>query len=155
MSIIKLFESKQIRSVWSETDQKWYFSVIDVVAALTDSPNPRDYWYRIKQREKIGGFELSTICRQSKLEASDGKLRETDCSHAEGLLRIIQSIPSPKAEPFKRWLASVGYERLEEIENPELAGKRMRELYKAKGYSDERIEKRVQSGEERMKNIYI
>jgi hypothetical protein len=143
MNNIKLFESKQIRSVWSEDDQKWYFSVTDVVAALTDSPNPRDYWYRIKQREKISGVELSTICRQLKLEAPDGKLRETDCSHAEGLLRIIQSIPSPKAEPFKRWLARVGYERLEEIENPELAAKRMRELYKAKGYSDEWIEKRV------------
>lgn len=143
MSIIKLFESKQIRSVWDKKEQKWYFSVIDVVAALTDSPNPRDYWYRIKQREKISGIELSTICRQFKLEAPDGKLRETDCSHAEGLLRIIQSIPSPKAEPFKRWLARVGYERLEEIENPELAAQRMRELYKAKGYSDEWIEKRV------------
>lgn len=143
MSNIKLFESKQIRSIWNEEDQKWYFSVIDVVAALTVSPNPRDYWYRIKQREKISGFELSTICRQFKLEAPDGKLRETDCSHAEGLLRIIQSIPSPKAEPFKLWLAKVGYERLEEIENPELAVKRMRELYKAKGYSDEWIEKRA------------
>lgn len=143
MSNIKLFELKQIRSIWDEKEQKWFFSVIDVVAALTDSPNPRDYWYRIKQREKINGIELSTICRQFKLEAPDGKLRKTDCSHAEGLLRIIQSIPSPKAEPFKRWLARVGYERLEEIENPELAAKRMRELYKAKGYSDEWIEKRV------------
>jgi hypothetical protein len=143
MSNIKLFESKQIRSIWNEEDQKWYFSVIDVVEALTDSPNPRDYWYRIKQREKISGAELSTICRQFKLEAPDGKLRETDCSHSEGLLRIIQSIPSPKAEPFKLWLAKVGYERLEEIENPEIAVKRMRELYKAKGYSDEWIEKRA------------
>ncbi len=143
MSNIKLFESNLIRSIWSEDDQIWYFSVVDVVAALTDSQNPRDYWYRIKQREKISGIELSTICRQFKLEASDGKLRETDCSNAEGLLRIIQSVPSPKAEPFKRWLAKVGYERLEEIENPELAAARMRELYKAKGYSDEWIEKRV------------
>lgn len=143
MSDIKLFESKQIRSIWSEDDRKWYFSITDVVAALTDSPNPRDYWYRIKQREKISGIELSTICRQLKLEAPDGKLRETDCSHTEGLLRIIQSIPSPKAEPFKRWLARVGYERLEEIENPELAARRMREFYQAKGYSDEWIEKRV------------
>ena len=143
VSNIKLFESKQIRSIWSENDQKWYFSIVDVVAALTDSQNPRDYWYRIKQREKISGMELSTICRQFKLEAADGKSRETDCSHTEGLLRIIQSIPSPNAEPFKRWLAKVGYERLEEIENPELAATRMRELYKAKGYSDEWIEKRV------------
>jgi len=143
MSNVKLFESSQIRSTWNEDEQKWYFSIIDVVAALTDSANPRDYWYRIKQREKISGIELSTICRQFKLEASDGKLRETDCSHTEGLLRIIQSIPSPKAEPFKRWLAKVGYERLEEIENPELAAVRMRQLYQAKGYSDAWIEKRV------------
>ncbi|OGS98128.1 MAG: hypothetical protein A3F73_01005 [Gallionellales bacterium RIFCSPLOWO2_12_FULL_59_22] len=141
MSNIKLFESKQIRSIWSEYGQKWYFSIVDVVAALTDSQNPRDYWYRIKQREKISGMELSTICRQFKLEAPDGKLRETDCSYTEGLLRIIQSIPSPKAEPFKRWLAKVSYERLEEVENPELAAARMRELYKAKGCSDEWIEK--------------
>lgn len=110
---------------------------------LTDSPNPRDYWYRVKQREKTSGIELSTICRQFKLAAQDGKLRETDCADTEGLLRIIQSIPSPKAEPFKLWLAQVGYERLEEIQNPELAAKRMRELYRAKGYSDEWIEKRV------------
>jgi hypothetical protein len=143
MGNVKLFESKQIRSIWDEREQRWYFSVVDVVAALTDSPNPRDYWYRVKQREKISGIELSTICRQFKLAASDGKLRVTDCSHAEGLLRIIQSIPSPKAEPFKLWLARVGYERLEEIENPELAARRMRELYKAKGYSDAWIEKRV------------
>ncbi len=143
MSNIKLFESKQIRSVWSEKEQKWFFSVIDVVGALTDSPDPKDYWYRIKKREKISGVELSTICRQLKLEATDGKLRATDCANTEGLLRIIQSIPSPKAEPFKLWLARVGYDRLEEIENPELAAKRMRELYKAKGYSEEWIEKRV------------
>jgi hypothetical protein len=143
MSNIKLFESAQIRSVWNDKEQKWFFSVIDVVGALTDSPDSKDYWYRIKKREKISGIELSTICRQLKLEAPDGKLRATDCADTEGLLRIIQSIPSPKAEPFKRWLARVGYERLEEIENPELAAKRMRELYKAKGYSDEWIEKRV------------
>jgi len=135
MSNVKLFESRQIRSIWNEKEQKWFFSVIDVVGALTDSPDPKDYWYRIKKREKISGVELSTICRQLKLEAPDGKLRSTDCADTEGLLRIIQSIPSPKAEPFKLWLARVGYERLEEIENPELAAKRMRELYKAKGYS--------------------
>jgi len=143
MSNIKLFESHQIRSVWNETEQSWYFSIVDVVAVLTESHNPRDYWYRIKQREKLSGIELSTICRQLKMKAPDGKQRETDCANTEGLLRIIQSIPSPKAEPFKRWLAKVGYERLEEIENPELAAARMRELYKAKGYSAEWIEKRV------------
>lgn len=140
---IKLFESKKVRSAWDSEKEKWYFSVVDVVEILTDSPNPRDCWYRIKQREKIAEIELSTICRQFKLAAQDGKLRETDCADTEGLLRIIQSIPSPKAEPFKLWLAQVGYERLEEIQNPELAAKRMRELYKAKGYSDEWIEKRV------------
>lgn len=140
---VKLFESKKVRSVWDADNGRWYFSVIDVVEILTDSQNPRDYWYRIKQREKISGIELSTICRQFKIEARDGKLRETDCADSEGLLRIIQSIPSPKAEPFKRWLARVGYERLEEIENPELSARRMRELYRAKGYSDEWIEKRV------------
>mgnify|MGYP001617018440 CR=1 FL=1 len=143
MSSVKLFESHHIRSIWHEAEQCWYFSIIDVVAVLTESQNPRDYWYRIKQREKISGIELSTICRQLKMQAPDGKFRETDCASTEGLLRIIQSIPSPKAEPFKRWLAKVGYERLEEIENPELAAARMRELYKAKGYSAEWIEKRV------------
>jgi hypothetical protein len=143
MSNIKLFESKQIRSIWCEDDQKWYFSIIDVVAALTDSLNPRDYWYRIKQREKISGMELSTICRQFKLESPDGKLRETDCSHTEGVLRIIQSIPSPKAEPFKRWLAKIGKERLDEIENPELAMGRMQDLYEKKGYPKEWIDKRL------------
>ena len=143
MSNIKLFEQKQVRSIWINEDKKWYFSVIDVVAILTDSEKPRDYWYRIKEREKISGIELSTICRQLKLESSDGKKYETDCASTEGILRIIQSIPSPKAEPFKRWLAQVGSERLDEIENPELAAKRMREIYKAKGYSDDWIEKRV------------
>lgn len=143
MSAIKLFESKKIRSVWNEEEQKWYFSVVDVVEVLTDSIKPRDYWYRLKKREKEQGIDLSTICRQLKLESADGKYYDTDCSDVEGLLRIIQSIPSPKAEAFKRWLAKVGYERLEEIENPELASKRMREIYKAKGYSDEWIEKRI------------
>ncbi|MCR4297741.1 MAG: Bro-N domain-containing protein [Gallionella sp.] len=147
MSNIKLFETKQIRSIWSEDDQKWYFSIIDVVAALTDSQNPQDYWYRIKQREKISGMELSTICRQFKLESPDGKSRETDCSHTEGLLRIIQSIPSPKAEPFKRWLAKVGYERLEEIENPELAATRMREVSQRKFDKMNRTNRIKKSGE--------
>ncbi len=144
MPNIKLFESKKIRSVWNEEEKKWYFSVVDVIEALTDSEKPRDYWYRLKRREKEGGgVELSTFCRQLKVESADGKKYNTECSDVEGLLRIIQSIPSPKAEPFKRWLAKVGYERLEEIENPELAQQRMREIYKAKGYSDEWIEKRV------------
>lgn len=140
---IKLFESKKIRSIWVEEDQSWYFSIVDVVAALTDSDNPRDYWYRIKQREKISGVELSTICRQFKLEASDGKMRTTDCADTQGLLRIVQSIPSPKAEPFKRWLAQVGHERLEEIVEPELALARMKALYEKKGYPREWIDKRL------------
>lgn len=143
MSNIQLFQNSQIRSIWDEEELKWYFSVIDVVAVLTDSPDSKDYWYRMKKREKLSGVELSTICRQLKLESSDGKLYKTDCSDAQGLLRIIQSIPSAKAEPFKKWLALVGYQRMEEIENPELAQKRIRETYKAKGYSDEWIEKRI------------
>ena len=135
MSNIRLFESKQIRSEWNEDEQKWFFSVVDVVEVLTDSPDPKDYWYRVKKREKTIGNELSTLCRQLKLKSADGKKYLTDCADVEGLLRIIQSIPSPKAEPFKRWLAKVGYERLEEIENPELASSRIRAIYKAKGYT--------------------
>jgi DNA-damage-inducible protein D len=144
MANIKLFENKRICSHWDEQEQKWYFSVVDVIEALTDSDKPRDYWYRLKSREKeSSGIELSTFCRQLKIESSDGKKYNAECSTAEGLFRIIQSIPSPNAEPFKRWLAKVGYERLEEIENPELSQARMRAIYKAKGYSDEWIEKRV------------
>ena len=143
MSNINLFESKQIRSSYNEQEEKWYFSVVDVCEVLTDSPDAGAYWRKLKQRLKAEGSEVVTFCHGLKLEAADGKKYKTDCSDAEGILRIIQSIPSPKAEPFKRWLAKVGYERLQEIENPELAAKRMREIYKAKGYSDEWIEKRV------------
>jgi hypothetical protein len=143
MSAIKLFESKKIRSVWDALEEKWYFSVVDVVGALTDSPDPKDYWYRIKKREKVSGIELSTICRQLKLESADGKKYITDCANTEGVLRIIQAIPSPKAEPFKLWLAKIGYQRLEEIENPELAMTRMQELYEKKGYPKEWIDKRL------------
>ena len=118
--------------------------MVDIVEALTDSAKPRDYWYAMKIRVKSeDGIELSTICRQLKLESSDGKKYETDCAITEGIFRIIQSIPSSKAEPFKRWLAKVGYERVQEIENPELATKRTRILYKLKGYSDDWIEKRM------------
>ena len=143
MSNIKLFESKQIRSVWNEADNKWYFSVADVVEALTDSSNVKDYIKKMRKRESELNANWGTFCPPLELLAPDGKRRKTQCANAEGLLRIIQSIPSPKAEPFKRWLARVGYERLEEIENPELAAQRMRGLYQAKGYSDEWIEKRV------------
>ena len=145
MSNIKLFQTKQIRTHWDEKDQKWYFAIIDVIEILTESIKPRDYWYRLKKREKGNGVELSTNCRQLKMKAKDGKMRDTEIADTEALLRIIQSIPSPKTEPFKRWLAKVGYERLEEIENPELALKRTREIYKAKGYSDNWIEKRMRS----------
>jgi len=125
-------------------NNEWWFSVIDVVGVLTDSANPRDYWYKMKARiQTEEGSELSTFCRQLKLESSDGKKYETDCANTEGLFRIIQSIPSPKAEPFKRWLAKVGYERVQEIENPELATKRTRMLYKLKGYPEDWIEKRM------------
>ena len=141
---IKLFEEKKVRSVWNEKEQQWYFSVIDVVEVLTESVNPRDYWFKMKKRvHSEDGIELSTICRQLKLLSSDGKRYSTDCANVKSLLRIIQSIPSPKAEPFKQWLAQVGYERMQEIENPELAQERMKELYEKKGYSKDWIDKRL------------
>jgi len=139
VSNIRLFESKGIRSEWNEAERKWYFSVSDVVGVLTDSLDPKAYWRQLKRREP----ELVTFCHGLKMVSSDGKRRAEDAANVEGLLRIIQSIPSPRAEPFKRWLAKVGYERLEEIENPELASARMRAIYKAKGYSDAWIEKRM------------
>ncbi|MFH0802156.1 MAG: Bro-N domain-containing protein [bacterium] len=143
MSNLILFESKQVRRVWDEKEQKWYFTIVDIIAVLTDSVDPGAYWRKLKERLKAEGNETVTNCHALKMEAADGKMRLTDVADAEQLLRLIQSVPSPKAEPFKRWLAKVGYERLEEIENPELAAKRMREIYKHKGYSDEWIEKRM------------
>ena len=143
MSNIKLFESKQIRTVWSEFDQKWYFSVQDVVQLLTDSADVKDYIKKIKKRDSELNSNWGTICPLLEMIAADGKKRKVQAANAQGLLRIIQSIPSPKAEPFKLWLAKVGSERLEEIENPELATQRTRELYKAKGYPDDWIEKRM------------
>ncbi len=139
---IALFKGKKIRK--TSHNGEWWFSVVDVIEALTDTINPRDYWFKMKIREKSESeIELSTICRQLKLKSSDGKFYETDCANTEGIFRIIQSVPSHKAEPFKRWLAKVGYERVQEIENPELATKRTRLLYKLKGYSDNWIEKRM------------
>ena len=139
---IAIFKGKKVRKVIFQNE--WWFSVVDVVEELTDSLKPRVYWNAMKTRVKANdGVELSTICRQLKLESSDGKKYETDCANTEGIFRIIQSIPSPKAEPFKRWLAKVGYERVQEIEDPELATKRTRALYKAKGYPDSWIEKRM------------
>ena len=123
-----VFEGTKIRRTWY--DEQWYFSVVDVVSILTESADPKDYWYRLKKREaESSGIELSTFCRQLKLPSADGKKYETDCVNTESMFRIIQSIPSKKAEPFKRWLAKVGYERIQEIENPELAQDRVKEYY--------------------------
>ncbi|MBW2989667.1 Bro-N domain-containing protein [Candidatus Woesearchaeota archaeon] len=135
-----VFQGKSIRRIWH--DDEWYFSVIDIVKVLTDSPTPRQYWGKIKERE-FKALELSPIWVQLKLKAADGKYYNTDCANTKSAFRIIQSVPSKKAEPFKRWLAKVGYQRVQEIENPELAQKRMKELYRSKGYSDGWIEKRV------------
>ena len=135
-----VFQGKGIRRIWHE--REWHFSVVDVVEVLTDSPTPRQYWGKIKDRS-FTQLELSPIWVHLKLPSKDGKLRNTDCANTENMFRLIQSIPSKKAEPFKRWLAKVGYDRVQEIENPELAMKRMRDTYRAKGYSEEWIEKRA------------
>ena len=135
-----VFEGTKIRRIWH--NDKWYFSVVDVVQVLTDSPTPRQYWGKIKDRE-FQQLELSPIWVQLKLPSSDGKNYNTDCANTESMFRIIQSIPSPKAEPFKRWLAKVGYERIQEIENPELAQDRVKEYYELKGYPEDWIEKRL------------
>ena len=139
---IAIFRKKEIRKTIHKNE--WWFSVVDVVAVLTDSPDPRDYWYKMKVREKNeSAIQLSTICRQLKLKSSDGKFYETDCADTEGIFRIIQSIPSKKAEPFKRWLARVGKERIDEIENPELGMQRTKALYEKKGYPKDWIEKHL------------
>lgn len=139
---ITLFKGKKIRKTLFQNE--WWFSVVDVIEALTDSDRPSVYWTAMKARVKNEeDFQPSTICKQLKLPAEDDKMRETDCADTEGIFRIIQSIPSPKAEPFKRWLAKVGYERVQEIENPELATKRTKMLYKLKGYPEDWIEKRM------------
>ena len=138
---IALFKGRKIRKIIHHNE--WWFSVVDVCEALTDSVNAGAYWRKLKQRLTEEGSEVVTLCHGLKLEASDGKKYETDCTDTEGAFRIIQSIPSPKAEPFKRWLAKVGYERVQEIEDPELATKRTRMLYKLKGYSENWIEKRM------------
>jgi len=138
---IAIFKSQKIRKTIYQN--AWWFSVVDVCKALTESTDSGAYWRKLKQRLKEEGSEVVTFCHGLKLEAPDGKKYETDCANTEGIFRIIQSIPSPKAEPFKRWLARVGYERVREIEDPELATKRTRALYKAKGYPDDWIEKRM------------
>jgi hypothetical protein len=144
MSNIKLFESKQIRTVWNDSDQKWYFVVADVVQVLTDTPNPTDYIKKMRKRDEQLSQGWGQIVTPLSVETAGGK-QKLNCANAQGLLRIIQSIPSPKAEPFKLWLAKVGSERLEEIENPELATQRTRDIYKLKGYPDDWIEKRMRS----------
>ncbi len=144
MSNIKLFESKQIRSVWNDVEKKWYFVVEDVVAVLTDSKDPKQYVKRMKLRDKELAKGWVQIVPTLWIDTPGGR-QKMSCANTEGLFRIIQSIPSTKAEPFKRWLAKVGYQRLEEIENPELASKRAREIYKQKGYPDDWIEKRMRS----------
>ncbi|KAF0151135.1 MAG: hypothetical protein FD143_2240 [Ignavibacteria bacterium] len=146
---IKLFESKQIRSSWNDDQEKWYFSVVDVVAVLTESPNPRNYWKVLKHRMLKEGNQSVTNCNQLKLQSSDGKLYLTDVADAEQILRLIQSIPSPKVEPFKLWLAKVGYERIEETEDPEKTFDRAMETYLRKGYSKEWINQRLKSIEVR------
>lgn len=147
---IKLFESRKIRVHWNDESAKWYFSVIDIIETLTDSNNPRRYWSDLKRKLTKEGFgQLYEIIVQLKLKASDGKKYTTDCADTEGLLRIIQSIPSPKAEPFKVWLAKVGYERIEETEDPEKAFDRAMETYLKKGYSKNWINQRIKSIEVR------
>ena len=147
---LKLFEDKKIRTHWDENEEQWYFSVIDTIEVLTESKNPRDYWFKMKLRVKTeAGFELSTNCRQFKLKANDGKLRLTDIANVQSLLRIIQSVPSPKAEPFKQWLAKVGSERIDEINDPEIGIERLMETYLKKGYSKEWINQRLKSIEVR------
>jgi hypothetical protein len=138
---IAIFRGKQIRKTIHKDE--WWFSVVDVCEALTESPDAGAYWRKLKQRLREEGSEVVTFCHGLKLEAPDGKMHDTDCANTEGIFRIIQSVPSPKAEPFKRWLAKVGYERVQEIEDPELGTKRTRALYKAKGYPDGWIEKRM------------
>jgi len=145
MSNIKLFENKKIRSIWDEKDEKWYFSVQDVVEVLTDSRDVKQYIKKMLTRDSMLKSNWGTICTLVKMEAADGKIRDIQASDTKGLLRIIQSIPSAKAEPFKLWLAQVGSDRLREIEDPELATQRSRELYKLKGYPDDWIEKRMRS----------
>ena len=143
-TLSNLFEGNEIRSLWNSDEEEYYFSVVDVISALTDSKNPRDYWYRIKTRmSEEEKSELSTKCRQLKLKSKDGKYRETDVLDTKGILRLIESVPSPKAEPFKVWLANLGDERINEVFDPEIAVNRAVEYYRNKGYTDEWIKARL------------
>ena len=143
MSNIKLFQDKKIRSVWNDEEEEWYFSIVDVVEALTNSNDPKQYIKRMRSRDEALNSNWGTICTPLEMIAIDGKRRKVQTANVKGLFRIIQSIPSPKAEPFKQWLAQVGYERMLEIENPELAQERMKELYEKKGYPKDWIDKRL------------
>ena len=143
ISNLILFEEKQVRRTWNEAEKKWYFSIQDVLEVLTDSSDSKQYVKKLKSRDPLLHANWGTICTPVEMTAADGRKRKIQAANAEGLFRLIQSIPSPKAEPFKRWLAKVGYERLQEIENPELATTRIKEIYRQKGYSDAWIEKRM------------
>ena len=143
MSNIKLFQDKKIRSAWNEEEEQWYFSIVDVVEALTDSKDPKQYIKRLRSRDEGLNLNWGTICTPLEMTALDGKKRKVQTANIKGLFRIIQSIPSPKAEPFKQWLATIGYERMLEIENPELAQERMKDIYEQKGYPKDWIDKRL------------
>ena len=142
---IKIFEEKKVRTLWNETEEKWYFSIIDVIAILTGSPNPRKYWSVLKTRLKAEGSQLATNCSQLKMQSADGKFYLTDVADTEQLFRLIQSIPSPKAEPFKLWLAQVAAERLDEMQDPELTIDRALKEYLQLGYSENWINQRLKS----------
>ena len=148
-SAIQLFEDKKVRSIWDSEARKWYISIVDVVGVLTESPNPNNYWKVLKNRLKKEGSQLVTTCNQLKMQSADGKFYKTDVADIEQLFRLIQSIPSPKAEPFKLWLASLGRERLEELDDPEMGIERMMEFYHRKGYSENWINQRLKSIEVR------
>ena len=146
---IKIFENKQVRTAWNADQEEWYFAVVDIIEVLTDSPNPQTYWRVLKKRLKDEGNETVTSCNALKMLAKDGKNRLTDCLDTKGVLRLVQSIPSPKAEPFKMWLAQVGSERLDEIADPEKAILRGADFYRAKGYTEGWINQRLQTIEMR------
>jgi len=150
MDKIRVFEDKQIRHEWNEQEQDWYLSIVDVIAVLTEQPShdgARKYWSVLKNRLKKEGNELTTICSQLKMQSADGKFYKTDAANSKGILRIIQSVPSPKAEPFKMWLAQLGKERLDEVADPEIAIDRAFQTYLRKGYSEKWINQRIKTME--------
>lgn len=142
---IKIFEEKKVRTAWDADKEEWYFSIVDVVEVLTDSPNPRNYWKVLKHRLRAEGNESVTNCNQLKLQSSDGKFYKTDVADTQQLFRLIQSIPSPKAEPFKQWIAQVAKERLDQLQDPELSIEQAMADYKRLGYSDNWINQRLKS----------